>query len=274
MNLNSNHIELRRLGGSDLFVSPVALGTWPIAGMTSLDVNDADSLLTIHSALESGINFIDTAHCYGATGESELLIGQAINDPARKYRRQEIVIATKGGIHWDAKGIRHYDGRPDRIVRECEESLRRMRIESVDLMYLHAADPHLPVEESATAFSQLIDAGKIRTAGASNLSVEQMEKFQSVCPLTAAQPAYNMLQREIEADLIPWCRERNIAVINYWPLMKGLLAGKIRRGHKFDPADKRLSYDVFKMKSLNARKGFLTVWTKSPRQKASHFRKS
>ena len=127
-----------------------------------------------------------------------------------------------------------------------------MKIETIDLLYLHAPDPKVPVEESATAFAQLIDSGKIRTVGVSNLDVQQMEAFASVCPITAAQPPYNMLQRDIENDIIPWCRHHYISVINYWPLMKGLLAGKIRRGHTFDPNDKRLSYDVFQAEKFES----------------------
>jgi aryl-alcohol dehydrogenase-like predicted oxidoreductase len=240
--MNSEHLnqQLRQLGQSNLWVSPVALGCWPIAGMTSLDVNDADSLATIEEAIQHGLNFLDTAHCYGAGGESELLIGQAI-----KGKRDRLVLASKGGIHWDSDSIRHYDGRPERIVFECEESLRRMQIETIDLYYLHAPDPCVPVAETATAFARLLESGKIRSAGVSNLSLVQMDQFLEVCPITAVQPPYNMLQRGIEADLIPWCQRHNASVINYWPLMKGLLAGKIRRGHQFDPQDKRLTYDVF-----------------------------
>jgi len=221
-------------------VSPVALGCWPIAGMTSLDVNDQDSLATIEAAIDCGLNFLDTAHCYGAHGESEVLIGQAIQG-----KRDALVLASKGGIHWDSKCIRHYDGRPERIIFECEESLRRMQIETIDLYYLHAPDPKVPVAESASAFARLLEMGKIRSVGVSNLSLAQMDQFLSVCPISAVQPPYNMLQRGIEADLIPWCQQRQVSVINYWPLMKGLLAGKIRRGHSFDPQDKRLTYDVF-----------------------------
>jgi aryl-alcohol dehydrogenase-like predicted oxidoreductase len=244
--------NLRQLGKSELLVSPVAFGSWPIAGMTSLEVNDTDSLATIHSALESGINFIDTAHCYGQHGESELLIGRAINDLTKNHQRDEIIIASKGGIHWDSQGVRHYEASPEKIIQECEESLRRMQLETIDLLYLHAPDPKIPVEDSATAFAKLIESGKIRTAGVSNLDVQQMATFDSVCPITAAQPPYNMLQRDIEADVIPWCQHRSISVINYWPLMKGLLAGKIRRGHEFDPKDKRLTYEVFQGENFEA----------------------
>ncbi len=235
-----SEIELRQIGDSDLFVSPVALGGWPIAGMTSLGVNDEDSLATIEAALDSGINFIDTAHCYGIHGESERLIGRAI-----KGFSSRVVLASKGGLHWDANGVRHYDASPTRIVHECDESLRRMGVDQIDLYYLHAPDPSVPIEQSALAFLNLLQAGKIRAVGASNLSVDELKVFQSVCPIAAVQPPYNMLQRSIESNVIPWCIENNVAVINYWPLMKGLLAGKIRRGHQFASNDKRLNYDVF-----------------------------
>ena len=240
----------RRLGQTDLYVSPVALGCWPIAGMTSLDVNDKDSLATLAAAIDCGINFIDTAHCYGADGESETLIGKAIRD--RGSKRDDLVIASKGGIHWDAQGIRHYDGSPKRIIKECELSLQRMDIEAIDLYYLHAPDPNVPVAETATAFTKLIETGKIRSVGVSNLSVEQMEDFHQVCPVSAVQPPYNMLQRSIEDDLIPWCKTNHVSVANYWPLMKGLLAGKIRRDHEFHPDDKRLTYDVFQGEAFEA----------------------
>ncbi len=236
--VNRNH--LRPIGKTEIYVSPVALGCWPIAGMTSLDVNDDDSLATIEAALDHGINFLDTAYCYGANGESERLVGQAI-----RHRRDQVVIASKGGIHWDRDLSQVKDGRPQTIMRECDESLQRIGIEAIDLYYLHAPDPKVPVEKSAEAFVALLETGKIRAVGVSNFSVQQLDEFQSVCPISAVQPPYNMLQRGIEQDLLPWCIDRDVSVISYWPLMKGLLAGKIRRGHLFDPKDKRLTYDVF-----------------------------
>lgn len=232
--------NLRRLGETEIWISPVALGCWPIAGMTSLQVNDADSLATIDAALDSGINLLDTAYCYGANGESESLIGQAI-----RGRRDQVVIASKGGIHWNAEVKQQNDARPETIRRQCDESLQRMAIDVIDLHYLHSPDPLVPIAESAGAFARLIETGKIRAAGASNLNVSQLSEFQSICSLSAVQPKYNLLQRDIEVDLIPWCQARHISVIHYWPLMKGLLAGKIRRGHVFDPHDSRLKYEVF-----------------------------
>ncbi len=231
---------LRQIGTSGIYVSPVAFGAWPIAGMTSLGVNDADSLKTIKTAFESGINFIDTAHCYGANGESERLIGRAIAED-----RGQPVIASKGGIHWDQNIVRHYDGRPETLIAQCEQSLDRMKLDTIDLYYLHAPDPNVSVSDSATAFNKLIESGKIRAAGVSNLSLSEIKAFNDVCPIAAIQPPFNMLQQDICSDIIPWCLSNEISVINYWPLMKGLLAGKIRRGHQFAAEDKRLDYSIF-----------------------------
>ena len=232
--------DFRRLGNSELRVSPVAFGCWPISGMTTLHTNEQDSLDTLRAAIDCGINFFDTAYCYGPKGESDQLLGQAI-----KHNRDELVIASKGGVHWDDQVQKVQDASPGRLKRECEEILERLKTDVIDLFYLHAPDPKIPVAESATAFSELIESGKIRYAAVSNCTVDQLEEFVSVCPIVAVQPPYNILQRHIEADLIPWCIERDIAVVNYWPLMKGLLAGKIRRGHQFDANDKRLTYEIF-----------------------------
>jgi aryl-alcohol dehydrogenase-like predicted oxidoreductase len=233
-------IELRPLGNTDLCVSPVALGCWPISGMTSLDVNDSASLATLHAALDAGINFLDTAYAYGPTGESERLIARAIAG-----RRDEVVIATKGGIEWDAAGKRIIDGRPQTLRRQCEESLRRLNTDRVELLYLHAPDPSTPLSESAAALDRLKREGTTRSVGVSNFSLPQLEEFHAVCPLAAFQPPYNMLQRDIERDTLPWCRERGIAVCTYWPLMKGLLAGKLARDHVFQKGDGRAKYPMF-----------------------------
>lgn len=233
-------VQLRPLGNSGLLVSPVALGCWPIAGMTSLGVTDEDSRATITAAVEAGINFLDTAYIYGTDGQSEKLIGEMIAG-----QRDKLVIATKGGIHWDAKGDRAFDGSRATIHRECRESLRRLKIDVVDLYYLHAPDPNLPIEESAAAIAELKTAGLVRAAAVSNVSVDQLQRFQAVCPVAAVQPPYNMLQRQIESDLVPYCLEHNIGLCIYWPLLKGLLAGKLARDHVFQSGDGRPKYPMF-----------------------------
>jgi aryl-alcohol dehydrogenase-like predicted oxidoreductase len=245
-------MHLRRLGKTDIFVSAVALGTWPMSGMTALDVNEPDSLATIAAALEAGVNFFDTAYCYGAKGESEKLLARALTK-----RRDDVVIATKGGIHWDAAEQRVADASPATLRRECEESLRRLNTDRVDLLYLHAPDPHVPLVESAGELKRLMEEGKTRSVGVSNASLQQLRDFAAVCPLAAYQPCYNMLQREIEADTLPWCREHDISVCIYWPLMKGLLTAKYSRNHQFAPGDGRQKYPMYQGQEWEKNQGFL-----------------
>jgi aryl-alcohol dehydrogenase-like predicted oxidoreductase len=233
-------MDLRPLGNSGLEVSSVALGCWPIAGMTSTGVNDADSLATIAACFDLGINFLDTAYCYGAEGESERLIAQAIAG-----RREKMVIATKGGIEWGPGRKQIVDGRPATLHRQCDESLQRLKTDRVELYYLHAPDPNVPIAESAGAIKELIEAGKAISAGVSNVKLTQLEQFAAACPLTAYQPAYNMLQRDIEADTLPWCQAHGVAVNVYWPLMKGLLSGGMPRDHELAEGDSRRKYPMF-----------------------------
>jgi len=233
-------MELRPLGKTDLRISPVALGCWPIAGLTSPGVTDENSIATIRACFDLGVNHLDTAHMYGATGESERLIARALGS-----RRDEIVLATKGGLYLDPKGKRHHDASPAMLRRQCEESLQRLGTDRVELLYLHAPDPNVPLAESAGALRRLLEEGKTRAVGVSNVTLRQLETFAADCPLAAYQPHYNMLQREIEADTLPWCREHGVAVVVYWALLKGLLAGRIERDHVFAETDSRRKYAMF-----------------------------
>ncbi len=233
-------MELRPLGTTDIRVSAIALGCWPIAGMSSTDVNDRDSLATIDACFDLGINFLDTAYCYGMNGESERLIARALGN-----RRDQLVIATKGGIHWEPPRKQILDARPETLRRECEESLRRLNTDRVELLYLHAPDSKTPIADSAGELRQLMEEGKTCAVGVSNVTLDQMQQFHAVCPIAATQPPYNMLQREIEADVIPWCVDHRVSVMIYWPLMKGLLAGQIPRDHVFPTTDSRHKYPAF-----------------------------
>jgi aryl-alcohol dehydrogenase-like predicted oxidoreductase len=240
VSLNERQAGLRPLGRTGIRISPVALGCWPISGMTSRGVSEADSLATLEAALEGGINFFDTAYAYGRDGESERLIARAIAG-----RRDQVVIATKGGIAWNADGSRLIDGRPATLRRQCDESLRRLKTDHVELLYLHAPDPATPLAESAGELKRLMEEGKARSIGVSNFSLAQLEEFQAHCPITAFQPPYNMLQREIEREILPWCLARDISVCVYWPLLKGLLTGKLPRDFTFLPGDGRAKYPMF-----------------------------
>lgn len=244
-------MELRTIGKTDLCVTPVAMGCWPITGITSIGVSEAASLATLEAAVDAGINFFDTAYAYGFTGESEKMIVRALG-----HRRDEIVIATKGGLHWEA-GKQIHDASPDALKRECDESLLRLKTDRVELYYLHAPDPNVPVSVSAGALNELMQAGKVLAVGVSNFSLPQLEEFAEVCPISAYQPHYNMLQREIEESQLPWCIEQGVSVMVYWPLMKGLLAGKLSRDHVFDTKDGRHKYPMFQGQEWRKNQDFL-----------------
>lgn len=242
----------REIGTTGMLVTPLAMGCWPIAGITSIDVTETASRATIAAAFDAGINFFDTAYCYGYVGESERMVGEVL-----RPHRQDVIIATKGGIEWgpDKKQVR--DGRPATIHRHCDESLRRLGLDVIDLYYLHAPDPNTPVEVTATAYRHLLDAGKVRAVGLSNASTAQLAAFHAVCPLSAFQPHYNMLQREIESDQLPWCVDHHVSLMIYWPLMKGLLAGKMSRDHVFEERDGRRKYPMFQGEEWTRNQDFL-----------------
>lgn len=232
-------VPRRALGKTGFQIAPVAMGCWPIAGVTTLDTNEADSIATLQAAIDLGVNHLDTAYVYGPQGESETLIRRAIQG-----RRDEVVIATKGGIHFEGSEMVN-DASPATLRAECEQSLARLGTDRVELYYLHSPDEGVAIEESAAAIAELVAAGKALGAGASNCTIEELKRFHAVCPLDAVQLPFNMLQRGIEQQTLPWCREEGISVMVYWPLMKGLLTGKFPRDHRFHPDDPRKDQPLF-----------------------------
>lgn len=236
----------RPLGTAPVSIGPLGLGCWPLAGMTRDGITPETAVATVRAALEAGITHLDTAYCYGEHGESERAIRAAVGN-----ERHGVVIAGKCGIHWERDGARMpprrqvVDGRPDRIRAQVAESLTRLGTDRLDLLYLHAPDPAIPIEESAGELRRLLDAGQARAIGLSNATVPLLARFAAECPLHACQMHFNMLQREIEAEILPWCRERGVAMIVYWPLMKGLLAGTMERHRVFPASDSRHKYPMF-----------------------------
>jgi len=241
---------LRPLGTSPVSVGPLGLGCWPLAGMTRSGVTRSAAVATVRAAIDADITHLDTAYCYGEQGESERAIQAALAelDPAA---RDQLMIAGKSGIHWEPDATRDpprrqaVDGRPGRIRAEVEESLGRLGTDRLDLLYLHAPDPKIPIEESAGELKRLLEAGQARAIGLSNATREHLERFAAECPLAACQMHFNMLQREIERDILPWCMSHGVAMVVYWPLMKGLLAGKMHRGQVFPASDSRHKYPMF-----------------------------
>lgn len=244
------NIALRPLGSSPVSVGPLGLGCWPLAGMTRAGVTHQAAVATVRAAIDAGIAHLDTAYCYGEHGESERAIREAL-EGIGPSARDTVVIASKCGIHWepDANGDpprrQVVDGRPERLRAEVQESLERLGTDHLDLLYLHCPDPNVPIEESAGELCRLMQAGKARAIGLSNAGFDLIQRFAAECQLSACQFHFNMLQREIKREILPWCMAHGVAMVVYWPLMKGLLAGKMHRGQTFPTSDSRHKYPVF-----------------------------
>ncbi len=243
MNRTRSHqadMEFVDIPGTSMRVSRVALGTWAIGGWMWGGSNENDAVSTIHAALERGINLIDTAPVYGF-GRSEEIVGKAL---AIGGRRKRVSIATKVGLDWkDGKPFRNAS--KARIIEEAEDSLRRLQTDVIDLYQVHWPDPHTPIAEVAEAMGELYRAGKIRAIGVSNFSPAQMTEFRKVAPLHAAQPPYNLFERAIEQDVLPYCRAQKIAVLAYGSLCRGLLSGGMSKSTRFTGDDLRKSDPKF-----------------------------
>jgi aryl-alcohol dehydrogenase-like predicted oxidoreductase len=228
------NMELADIPGTSLKVSPVAIGTWAIGGWMWGGTDEAESVSTIRAALEHGINVVDTAPVYGF-GRSEEIVGKAI---AEGGLRSRVAIATKAGLEWrDGKVFRNASR--DRIMREIEDSLRRLRTDHIEIYQVHWPDPLVAIEETAEAMHTLYEEGKIRAIGVSNFSVSQMEQFRRVAPIHVLQPPYNLFEREIEAEILPYCHKNKIATFGYGALCRGLLSGRMRPDTVFDGDDLR-----------------------------------
>lgn len=216
-------MRTRKLGYSDLEITAVGLGAWAIGGSWSFGwgkQEDSDSIAAIHEAMDSGINWIDTAAIYGQ-GRSERIVGAAIKGMSRKP-----LVATKCGLIWNDTVDRIECLEPASVVLECENSLKRLGVEVIDLYQIHRPGND---EETLAAWgvvADLIKQGKVRYGGVSNFSVELMEKCQAIHPIASSQPQYNMLIRDVEDGELEYCSENNIGVIVYSPMGRGLLTGK------------------------------------------------
>ena len=232
--LAKNDMEFIDIPGTQLRASRIALGTWAIGGWMWGGTDEAESIRTIHAALDRGINVVDTAPVYGF-GRSEEIVGKAL---AQDGRRAKALIATKVGLDWkDGKPFRNASRK--RILQEADDSLRRLKTDVIDLYQVHWPDPNTPIEETAAAMAELHRSGKIRAIGVSNFSPAQMDAFRSVAPLHTAQPPYNLFERGIEKDVLPYCEKAKIAVLAYGSLCRGLLSGRMTRATRFTGDDLR-----------------------------------
>src|SRR5205823_2130427 len=216
-------MEFSNIADIGLSVSRVGLGTWAIGGWMWGGTDDEESIATIRAAVERGLTLIDTAPAYGF-GRSEEIVGRAIADGRLRSR---VVIATKAGLEWKNGKVFRNASR-DRIRREIGASLRRLQTDYIDIYQVHWPDPLVPIEETAQAMQTLFEQGKIRAIGVSNFSVAQIERFRRVSKLHVVQPPYNLFEREIETELLPYCRQSGLATLTYGALCRGLLSGKLQ----------------------------------------------
>jgi len=213
-------MEKRELGKSGISVGVIGLGCWAMGGAVWGPADDEASVRAIHRALDLGINFLDTAPFYGL-GHSEEIVGKAI-----KGRRDEVILATKCGLKWDENAQITFDSSPKRILEEVADSLRRLQVDCIDLYQIHRPDPDTPFAESTAVLVELQKQGKIRSIGVSNYNAAQMQETMKHCRLDSLQPPYNLFQRGIEAEILPFCRKNEIGIVAYGPMYQGLLTGK------------------------------------------------
>ncbi|MDD5351069.1 MAG: aldo/keto reductase [Chthoniobacteraceae bacterium] len=245
-------MKTRKLGNSDLHITPIGFGAWAIGGNWQFGwgaQNDGDSVAAIHRALEHGVNWIDTAAVYGL-GHSEEVVGRALKEwqGARPY------VFTKCGMVWDAKGEVGYSLKAASVRAECEASLRRLGVDALDLYQIHWPADDLPeTEEGWAEMAKLQQEGKVRWIGICNASVAELEAVHAIAPVTSLQPPYNLIRREIEPGILPWCERHGVGVIVYSPMASGLLTGAMtrERAAALDPADWRSHNPEFQEPNLS-----------------------
>ena len=232
-------LSLRTLGNSDLQLTPIGLGAWAVGGgdweFSWGPQDDSHSIAAMHRALDLGINWIDTAAIYGL-GHSEEVVGRALKSSAHKP-----YVFTKSSMLWHADRSIYRSLKAASVAQELEDSLRRLQVDTIDLYQIHWPNPEPEIEEGWAAMARLREQGKVRWIGVSNFSVEQMKRAAKIAPITSLQPPYSMLRPGIEAEILPFAQANGIGVINYSPMLSGMLTGKMtaERAAAFPPDDWR-----------------------------------
>jgi aryl-alcohol dehydrogenase-like predicted oxidoreductase len=220
-------MHVKQLGTSDLHLTPIGFGAWAIGGsgweFAWGAQDDKDSIAVIREALDAGINWIDTAAVYGL-GHSEEVVARAL-----KGVRDRPYLFTKCSMVWDERREIGHSLQANSIRRECEASLRRLRVDAIDLYQIHWPDPERDIEEGWATLAALKQEGKVRHIGVSNFDVSQLKRAQVIAPITSLQPRYSLLHRDIESEVLPFCARENIGVIAYSPMASGLLTGAMTR---------------------------------------------
>lgn len=228
-------MEYLKLTGTDIKTSEIGLGTWAIGGWMWGGTEEKSAIEAIHAALDKGINLIDTAPVYGF-GTSEKITGKALKDSS--VPRDKIVLATKVALDWKDEQV-FRNASADRINKEIEDSLKRLQTDYVDLYQVHWPDHNTSVEETAKALQKLKEQGKIRAIGVSNFDINQIEEFRKYADLSSVQPPYNLFERDIEKDLLPYCEKNNLTTLLYSSLCRGLLTGKMKPDSTWEGDDLR-----------------------------------
>ncbi len=260
-------MEYRKIGKSDLELSTITFGAWAAGGWMWGGTERADAVKAILASYDLGVTSIDTAPVYGQ-GNSEEIVGEAM----KNLPREKVQILTKYGLRWDlqqgefyfhsknnqgkAIDIYKYAGK-ESIIKECEDSLRRLGTDYIDLYQIHWADPTTPIQETMEAVAQLIKKGKVRYAGVCNYNAEQLEEATKYVDVISDQVPYSMLKRSIENELVPHLIANNQAILAYSPLERGILTGKINTGHRFEEGDHRASLPYYKDENIKRTNEFL-----------------
>lgn len=260
-------MEYRKLGNSDLDVSVVTFGAWAAGGWMWGGNESSDAIKAIQASYDLGVTSIDTAPVYGQ-GTSEEIVGEAI----KGLPRDKVQILTKYGLRWDTTKGQHffdsfdnqgkaiklhrYSGK-ESIIRECEDSLKRLQTDYIDLYQIHWADPTTPIQETMEAVAKLIQDGKVRYAGVCNYNVPQMTEAGKYVNLVSNQVPYSMVKRDIEIDVIPYVLANNQSILAYSPLERGLLTGKLKPEHKFGEGDHRAGVPFFRAENIRRTNAFL-----------------
>jgi methylglyoxal reductase len=242
-------MRYRNIGRSGISASVIGVGTWPLSGWMWGGAEEATAIATIHAALDAGINLIDTAPAYGV-GRAEQLVARAI-----RGRRDKVILATKCGLVWHTREGTYHEEQwgkqvytflgPYSIRHEVEQSLARLGTDYIDLYQTHWQDETTRIEDTMDTLIRLKEEGKIRAVGVSNVSLPQLKKYQTRGAVDSVQEEYSMLNRDVEANLLPYCRENEIAVLSYSPLAQGLLAGTASPEREFPEGDFRRSHPRF-----------------------------
>jgi aryl-alcohol dehydrogenase-like predicted oxidoreductase len=228
-------MEFTTIAGTALRASRIGLGTWAIGGASWGGTDEGEAIRTIHAALDKGVNLIDTAPVYGF-GRAEAIVGKALAD---SRRREQVIIATKVGLEWNTRQQIFRNSSPARVRIEAEDSLRRLRTDVIDLYQVHWPDSNTPIEQTARVLSDLQRQGKVRAIGVSNYTPGQMDAFRRVAPLCTVQPPYNLFERQIDDDVLPYCRRHHLTAITYGALCRGLLSGRMKPDTQFAADDIR-----------------------------------